>query len=57
VREAKGKESRFVTLLNGINELWQDAELVAQLRAERLSERPDLAGDFAYESPSLTKER
>lgn len=52
VREAKGKETRFLTLLTGINALWQDPELVDILREENLSDRPDLAGDFPYE-PSL----
>lgn len=56
VREAKGKESRFLTLLTGINELWQDPVLVNLLQEERLAERPDLAGDFAYETPSINQE-
>ena len=51
VREAKGKESRFLTLLDGINALWRDAELLDILREEQLLARPVLAGDFAYESP------
>jgi ParB family chromosome partitioning protein len=50
VREAKTKENRFMTLLNGINALWKDAELLKILRDERLENRPDLAGDFRYES-------
>lgn len=50
VREAKGKESRFLTLLTGINTLWRDAQFVSILREESLFDRPDLAGDFAYES-------
>ncbi|MEQ8785082.1 MAG: ParB N-terminal domain-containing protein [Pirellulaceae bacterium] len=49
VREAKTKENRFMTLLNGINTLWRDAALVELLRAEQLAERPELAGDFSYE--------
>jgi ParB family chromosome partitioning protein len=53
VREAKSKECRFVTLLSGINALWRDPELVDLLREEHLFDRPELAGDFAYES-SLT---
>jgi ParB family chromosome partitioning protein len=53
VREAKGKETRFLTLLTGINTLWRDPDLVALLRQERLAERPELAGDFAYDSPTI----
>ena len=56
VREAKGKESRFLTLLTGINELWQDAVLVSLLQEEKLAERPKLAGDFAYETHSINQE-
>jgi ParB family chromosome partitioning protein len=51
VREAKGKETRFLTLLNGINALWRDAKLVALVRQQRLSDRPALSGDFSYETP------
>ena len=50
VREVKTKENRFMTLLNGINELWQDAELVEILRNENLSDRPELVGNFHYEN-------
>jgi ParB family chromosome partitioning protein len=50
VREAKTKENRFMTLLNGLNALWKDPELLQILRDERLENRPDLAGDFGYES-------
>ena len=53
VREAKTKENRFMTLLNGINALWKDPMLVELLRQEQLAERPDLAGDFNYESVTL----
>jgi ParB family chromosome partitioning protein len=56
VREAKGKESRFLTLLTGINELWRDPVLLRILREEKLSDRPELAGDFAYEAPPPTQE-
>ncbi len=49
VREAKTKENRFLTLLSGINTLWKDRELLALLRAEKLFERPELAGEFHYE--------
>jgi ParB family chromosome partitioning protein len=54
VREAKGKETRFFTLLTGINALWQDPELVAMLMDQNLSERPDLVGNFTYESSLAT---
>ena len=50
VREAKSKENRFMTLLNGINALWKDAEFLQLLREEKLPKRPELAGDFRYES-------
>ncbi len=49
VREAKSKESRFMTLLSGINTLFQDATLVALLRKQNLDKRPELAGDFEFE--------
>lgn len=49
VREAKTKENRFLTLLNGINTLWKDQEFLQLLREENLLQRPDLAGDFHYE--------
>jgi ParB family chromosome partitioning protein len=50
VREAQSKENRFLTLLAGINTLWQDEALVQLLREEKLFQRPDLAGDFRYEA-------
>lgn len=50
VREAKSKENRFMTLLSGINSLWQQEEFLQLLREEKLFERPQLAGDFHYES-------
>ena len=50
VREAKAKENRFMTLLSGINELWKEEEFVQILREAQLFERPELAGDFHYES-------
>ena len=50
VREAKSKENRFMTLFNGINELWKDEELLEVLREEKLLDRPELAGDFRYET-------
>jgi len=51
IREAKTKENRFMTLLNGINALWKDERLLETLRDERLENRPELAGDFNYEPP------
>lgn len=53
VREAKTKENRFMTLLNGINALWKDAAFVALLGAEKLADRPELVGDFNYEPVTL----
>lgn len=49
VREAKSKESRFMTLLSGVNTLFQDAALVALLRKRKLDRRPELIGDFHFE--------
>lgn len=48
VREAKSKENRFLTLLNGLNELWTDDNFRLLLAAEKLAERPKLEGDFHY---------
>ena len=56
VREAKTKENRFMALLDEINMLWRDSELLAILQEENLAERPDLSGDFHYESCSTIKE-
>ena len=50
VREAKSKENRFMALLNGVNGLWKDGEFLTLLREEKLPDRPELAGDFHYES-------
>ena len=50
IREAESKENRFMTLLSYINMLWKDPGLLELLRAESLSERPDLAGNFRYET-------
>lgn len=50
VREAKTKENRFLTLLMGVNTLWHDEELRSILREENLSERPELLGEYSYES-------
>ncbi|MEX2112845.1 MAG: ParB N-terminal domain-containing protein [Pirellulales bacterium] len=49
VREARTKENRFVSLLGGINALWQDAQFVQLLTEVNLCDRPDLAGEFRYE--------
>ena len=49
VREAKTKENRFMSLLNGINALWKDEEFLQIHREEKLPDRPELAGDFRYE--------
>jgi ParB family chromosome partitioning protein len=49
VREAKSKESRFMTLLSGVNTLFQDASLVTLLRNRKLDRRPELIGDFHFE--------
>jgi hypothetical protein len=37
--------------LKGILSLWRDPEFVKILHEEKLDERPELAGDFAYETP------
>jgi ParB family chromosome partitioning protein len=50
VREAKSKENRFMTLLDGVNALWKDKELLQLLRKTDLFKRPVLAGDFHYET-------
>ena len=50
VREAKTKENRFMTLLNGINALWKDPEFVALVKQENVDKRPSLLGDFNYET-------
>lgn len=49
VREAKSKENRFMTLLTGVNTLFQDAQLVAILTQHGLDKRPTLAGNFRFE--------
>jgi ParB family transcriptional regulator, chromosome partitioning protein len=53
VREAKNKESRFMTLLSGVNTLFQDQELVLLLRTHQLDKRPELVGDFRFEPSQL----
>ncbi|GAB4154209.1 MAG: plasmid partitioning protein RepB C-terminal domain-containing protein [Planctomycetaceae bacterium] len=50
VREAQKKENRFLTLLNVINQLWQDQEFLHLLKQEGLCDRPELAGNFHYET-------
>ena len=50
VREAKTKENRFLTLLSGVNAIWKDGALVKILGDEKLDQRPELSGDFAYDS-------
>lgn len=56
VREAKTKENRFMALLGEINRLWKDPEFVAILRAESLTDRPALSGDFQYDPTAETQE-
>ena len=56
VREAKSKESRFLTLLTGSTRSGRTPSCVDLLREEKLPTRPELAGDFAYESSSTSKE-
>ena len=50
VCQASEKENRFLTLFNGINTLFQDSALVKLLESENLVERPDLTGDYEYDS-------
>lgn len=52
VREAKSKENRFMTLLAGVNTLFQDPAFVILLAKHRLDKRPTLAGDFRFEQPA-----
>ncbi|MGD0464537.1 MAG: ParB/RepB/Spo0J family partition protein [Tepidisphaeraceae bacterium] len=51
VREAQGKETRLFMLLDGIATLWQDTALAELLRAEGLSQRPELAGTYNVAVP------
>lgn len=53
VKEAQTKENRFLMLLGGINELWKDHKFQELLRQERLDRRPELAGDFGYETKPI----
>jgi ParB family chromosome partitioning protein len=55
VREAKSKENRFMTLLTGINTLFNDAALVELLGKQKLDKRPALAGDFRFEQAAETE--
>jgi ParB family chromosome partitioning protein len=57
VREAKSKENRFMTLLTGINTVFQDAALVELLVRQKLDKRPVLAGDFRFEQSAKTEVR
>ena len=50
VREAKSKENRFLTLLTAVNALWQDANFLRIADAESLAKRPELHGDFTYDT-------
>jgi ParB family chromosome partitioning protein len=54
VREAKSKENRFMTLLTGMNTLFNDAALVELLVKQKLDKRPALAGDFRFEQTAET---
>jgi ParB family chromosome partitioning protein len=55
VREAKSKENRFMTLLTGMNTLFNDATLVELLVKQKLDKRPALAGDFRFEQTAETE--
>ncbi len=55
VREAKSKENRFMTLLTGINTLFQDSALVELLLKQGLDKRPTLAGNFRFEQSAETE--
>ena len=55
VREAKSKENRFMTLLTGMNTLFNDAALVELLVKQKLDKRPALAGDFRFEQVAETE--
>jgi len=55
VREAKSKENRFMTLLTGMNTLFNDATLVELLVKQKLDKRPALAGDFRFEQVAETE--
>jgi ParB family transcriptional regulator, chromosome partitioning protein len=55
VREAKSKENRFMTLLTGMNTLFNDAALIELLVKQKLDKRPALAGDFRFEQVAETE--
>jgi ParB family chromosome partitioning protein len=46
VRQAKDKENRLMTLLDGVNTLWKDKELVRMVETEGLGQRPKLEGQY-----------
>ncbi len=46
VREAQDKETRLFALLDGLAAMWNDTVLLELLRAEGLSNRPELAGTY-----------
>jgi ParB family chromosome partitioning protein len=50
VREVQGKESRLFSLLDGLEALWQDPALLANLQAEGIPQRPELAGKYTVAS-------
>jgi ParB family chromosome partitioning protein len=56
VREAKSKENRFMTLLEGVNSLLRDPNLVELLISCNLDKRPDLAGNFRFEQPATRED-
>ena len=53
VKEVQTKENRFLVLLGGINELWKDQDFRKLLHQERLDQRPELAGDFNYDTKPI----
>jgi ParB family chromosome partitioning protein len=55
VREAKSKENRFMTLLAGVNTLFQDESLVELLKRLNLEKQPALAGAFRFEHTNNTE--
>lgn len=55
VREAKSKENRFMTLLAGVNTLFQDTRLVELLQRQNLEKRPTLSGAFRFEQTISTE--
>lgn len=51
VREVQGKESRLFMLLDGLANLWRDADLLRIISAEGLGQRPELAGTYNVGAP------